>query len=67
MTDTVEDLFRLQVAHGLEKSTLLKDSGGWPDYQEISDYIDRMDKTVFLLYLSMAIDARLRNFSRRHL
>jgi len=67
MTDTVEDLFRLQVAHGLEKSTLLKDSGGWPDYQEISDYIDRMDKTEFLLYLSMAIDDRLKNFARRHL
>jgi hypothetical protein len=61
MTDTVEDLFRLQVAHGLEKSTLLKDPGGWPDYQEISDYIDRMDKTEFLLYLSIAIEDRLRN------
>jgi len=61
MTDTVEELFRMQVAHGLEKSTLLKDSGGWPDYQEISDYIDRMDKTEFLLYLSIAIEDRLRN------
>jgi hypothetical protein len=61
MTDSVEDLFRLQVARGLEKSTLLKDSGGWPDYQEISDYIDRMDKTEFLLYLSIAIEDRLRN------
>jgi hypothetical protein len=61
MTDTVEELFRMQVAHGLEKSTLLKDPGGWPDYQEISDYIDRMDKTEFLLYLSIAIEDRLRN------
>jgi hypothetical protein len=59
MTSTVEDFFRMQVAHGLEKSTLLKDSGGWPDYQEISDYIDRMDKTEFLLYLSIAIEDRL--------
>jgi hypothetical protein len=61
MTDTVEDFFRMQVAHGLEKSTLLKDPGGWPDYEEISDYIDRMDKTEFLLYLSIAIEDRLRN------
>ena len=61
MTDTVEELFRLQVAHGLEKSTLLKDSGGWPDYEEINNYIDRMDKTEFLLYLSIAIEDRLRN------
>lgn len=56
---TVEDLFRLQVAHGMEKSMSLKDPGGWPDYGEVTQHIDRMDNSEFLFAISMAIEDRL--------
>lgn len=56
---TVEDLFRLQVAHGMEKSMSLKDPGGWPDYEEVTQHIDRMDNSELLFAISMAIEDRL--------
>lgn len=59
IVSTVEDLFRLQVAHGMEKSMSLKDPGGWPDYGEVTQHIDRMDNSEFLFAISMAIEDRL--------
>ena len=59
IVSTVQDLFRLQVAHGMEKSMSLKDPGGWPDYEEVTQHIDRMDNSEFLFAISMAIEDRL--------
>ena len=56
MTESVEDRVRTYVSHGLEKSMLLKDPGGWPDHDEVSDHIDRMSNSELLSYVSMAVD-----------
>jgi hypothetical protein len=52
---TIEDAVRRQVACELEKSMLLKDPGGWPDYDEITKAINGMDNADFLRVMSEAI------------
>jgi hypothetical protein len=59
MPEDVEALVRTQVAHGMEKSMSLRDPGGWPDYDEVTEQINRMDKSEFLSALAMAIEDRL--------
>ena len=54
---TIEDAVRQQVACELEKSMLLKDPGGWPDYDEITEAINRMDNANFLRIVSDSIEA----------
>jgi 3-deoxy-D-arabino-heptulosonate 7-phosphate (DAHP) synthase len=56
---TVEDEVRRQVASELEKSMALKNPGGWPDYDEITESINSMDNARFLWYISEAIEKRL--------
>lgn len=51
---TIEDVVRQQVACELEKSTLLEDSGGWPNYDEITKAINDMDNADFLRVISEA-------------
>ena len=52
---TIEDIVRRQVACELEKSTLLEDPGGWPNYDEITKAINSMDNADFLRVMSEAI------------
>jgi hypothetical protein len=54
---TIEDIVRRQVACELEKSTLLEDSGGWPNYDEITKAINSMDNAEFLRVISGALQA----------
>ena len=54
---TIEDAVRQQVACELEKSMLLKDPGGWPDYEEITKAINDMDNADLLRVMSGAIEA----------
>ena len=63
MTDptTVEIEARRQVACELEKSMSLKDPGGWPDYDEITEAINGMDNADFLRIVSDAVEDRLAN------
>jgi hypothetical protein len=56
---TVEIEVRRQVACELEKSMSLKDSGGWPDYDEITEAINDMDNADFLRIVSDAVEDRL--------
>jgi len=56
---TVEDEVRRQVASELEKSMALKNPGGCPDYDEITESINSMDNARFLWYISEAIEKRL--------
>lgn len=55
---TVENEARRQVACELEKSMLLKDPGGWPDYDEITDAINGMNNVELLRLISEAVEAR---------
>lgn len=59
MTEDVEARVRTQVAHGMEKSMSLRDPGGWPDHDEITERINQMDNSEFLLMLSLAVEDRL--------
>jgi len=54
---TIEDAVRQQVACELEKSTLLEDPGGWPNYDEITKAINGMDNAGFLRVISGALEA----------
>ena len=56
---TVEIEVRTQVARELEKSMRLKDPGGRPDYDEITEAINDMDNANLLRIISEAIEARL--------
>ena len=58
---TVEIEVRRQVACELEKSMSLKDFGGWPDYDEITEAINGMDNVRLLQLISEAVEARLTN------
>ena len=62
---TIEDAVRQQVACELEKSMLLKDPGGWPDYEEIAKAVNDMDNADFLRVMSGAIEALLAERSGR--
>jgi hypothetical protein len=59
MVDTVEERVRHYVAHGMEKSMSLKDPGGWPDDEEVTEGLDRMSNSEFLTLVSLAIEDRL--------
>ncbi len=52
----VETRVRSYVAHGMEKSTRLRDAGGWPDYYEVTDQIDRMTNSELLALVSIAVE-----------
>lgn len=56
---TIEDVVRRQVACELEKSTLLEDPGGWPNYDEITKAINSMDNAEFLRVISEAVGVLL--------
>ena len=58
---TIEDAVRQQVACELEKSMLLKDPGGWPDYDEITKAINDMGNADFLRAISGAIETHPAN------
>jgi hypothetical protein len=57
--DDIETRVRSCVAHGMEKSTLLRDAGGWPDSYEVTDQIDRMTISELLTLISIAVEERL--------
>lgn len=55
----LEDGVRFYVAHGLEKSMSLKDQGGWPDYEEVTEQLNRMDNSELLSLMSMVLEEHL--------
>jgi hypothetical protein len=59
MAVTIEDVVRQQVACELEKSTLLEDPGGWPNYDEITKAINNMDNAEFLRVISGVLETCL--------
>ena len=58
--NTLTEYVRYYVAHGLEKNINLQDSGGWPNDDEISQYIARLTNNELLDYIDIALDDILR-------
>ena len=58
---TVEIEVRRQVACELAGSMSLKNPGGCPDYDEITEAINDMDNADFLRIVSDAVEDRLAN------
>jgi len=55
----VETRVRSCVAYGMEKTTRSRDVGGWPDYFEVTEQIDRMTNSELLTLISIAVEDRL--------
>ena len=56
--DTLAIKVRQQVACELAGSMSLKDPGGWPDYDEITEAINGMDNVNFMRIVLEAVEDR---------
>lgn len=54
--DDIETRVRSCVAHDMEKTTRPRDAGGWPDYYDVTEQIDRMTNSELLALVSIAVE-----------